>query len=948
MEVRAARGAPRDPTIDVLRGLTIAAVIAYHLHADTRGVALTPEPLQALLAVLVAHDWRGVVGEAARIVVAAPAYRLDLFLFVTGVVLARGPRRPVGQFWKRRARDVLPNYWLGSLGVALVLIGLAAFRAIALGTSFVDEVGSGTRLARAPYAFQASDLLRSLSVVGRFQETRTFQVVAPSMWYVMLLLQAYGVFPALRALRARTSAPAFLTGVLAFTALARWLVFRFDPLASFGPNPTVLYFIPFRLAPVALGMVSAGALARLPRAPATAPTYAGAVIAIAWVVVSFALATHANAPGTIAGVVGPVAPLALGIPAWLWLAVAVQLTPGLGRALAWAGRHSLSILLAQDALRLVVGTALRFDVPLERAFWPLSIPYLAASMLLARVWDPVAARFRDRIWPPSARDRTGAGSIHPAPSSRRARTARAIAALLLLAIGCFVAEAVLRLRPRRIAGRMDVSLDFDEALHTRVDDVRAYVPRPGAFHAPFYRINSLGIRDEETSRDEAAGTTRIVVLGDSVAFGYTVPASLTFDSQLEQLLADRVQPGHRIEVLNAGVAGYNTAQEAAFLETVIAPLAPDVVIVLVVANDTDTPMRLVREGDRFAAVSFAPEPLLVPAGPLGNWVETVGRHSRLARRALGAALPWAAAHGVVGSLRAVDPESDFPLAMRDIARCGAKIDARVVALLVPQLTNDSSELDRARSDAMRAAIEAAGIRCLDPRSLLVGLPADWIRAAPDDAIHPNPLGFHLLARFAAAELAALGWLPVVDPPPPLRPFLETHGRERIRYVCGPSLAPEPALDHAEQLLDAAAAGTDAAPLDLARVPAACQAQFPEPDPSARDEGADMIPSPPFTRRIYGLAGRFSRMSIGARVGAFNPSSTGNEPGDDANPDGGAVRFRILGDLHELWSTQVPPGGAAGPVLLDVSGVDALTLEADALDESSFGAAAGWVDARLSR
>ncbi|MFN7953601.1 MAG: acyltransferase family protein [bacterium] len=392
-------GSGRDPTLDVLRGLTIAAVTAYHFHADTRGLALPPDLPHAFLAAVRAHDPRGALGTVARICVAAPAYRLDLFLFVTGVVLARAPRRPTVELWKRRARDVLPNYWLGSVAVAAVLVVLAALRSALLGTPLGNEIHDGTRLARAPYVFDALDLARSLAVLGRFEDVRCFQVVAPSMWYVLLLLQAYLLFPALRALRDRVGAPAFLAAVLALTALGRWLVFRFDPLARFGPNPTVLYFIPFRLAPVALGMVASAGMGRAWRAPRRALAYAIALPALAWVAITFGLAARSNQPGTLAGVVGPVAPLALGIPALLWLALAARLTPGLGAGLGWAGQHSLSILVVQDALRLVVGTLVRFDVTLERWFWVLLVPYLGASALLARGWDPLAARFRDRIWP---------------------------------------------------------------------------------------------------------------------------------------------------------------------------------------------------------------------------------------------------------------------------------------------------------------------------------------------------------------------------------------------------------------------------------------------------------------------------------------------------------------------------------------------------------------------
>jgi len=303
------------------------------------------------------------------------------------------------EFVRRRTRDVLPNYWLGSLLVAALLVLLAALRSAVSHTPFGEEVHLGTRLARAPYRFEVLDVARSLSVVGRFQDARTFQVVAPSMWYVMLLLQTYLLFPGLRRLHDRLGRARFLCVVLLFTWVARAWVFRFDPLPSFGPNPTVLYWIPFRLAPVALGMVSSGLLARLPAARGALASCALAPVATGWLVITFWLAAPANRPGTVAGVVGPVAPLVLGLPALWWIADAVRRAPIVGPVTRWAGRHSLSVLVMQDALRLTVGTWETLVGELGRRFWPLLVPYLVLAVALARAWDPLVLRLRERWWP---------------------------------------------------------------------------------------------------------------------------------------------------------------------------------------------------------------------------------------------------------------------------------------------------------------------------------------------------------------------------------------------------------------------------------------------------------------------------------------------------------------------------------------------------------------------
>jgi lysophospholipase L1-like esterase len=116
-------------------------------------------------------------------------------------------------------------------------------------------------------------------------------------------------------------------------------------------------------------------------------------------------------------------------------------------------------------------------------------------------------------------------------------------------------------------------------------------------------INSLGLRDDrDISREKPAGVTRIVMLGDSVTFGFGVSGRETTASQLETLLATQRTPS-RIEVLNAGVGNYNTSMEVnAYLRSWRA-LQPDVVLLNFFVNDAEpTP---VPRGNLFTRYSLA-------------------------------------------------------------------------------------------------------------------------------------------------------------------------------------------------------------------------------------------------------------------------------------------------------------------------------------------------------
>ncbi|MDA0991942.1 MAG: SGNH/GDSL hydrolase family protein, partial [Verrucomicrobia bacterium] len=94
-------------------------------------------------------------------------------------------------------------------------------------------------------------------------------------------------------------------------------------------------------------------------------------------------------------------------------------------------------------------------------------------------------------------------------------------------------------------------------------------------------INSHGQRDIERTYDKPAGTTRIIMLGDSVVMGNGIrDLNDTLSRQLERQL----QPDP-IEVLNFGVSGYCTRSEVELLKVRGLQYDPDVVILVFVMND---------------------------------------------------------------------------------------------------------------------------------------------------------------------------------------------------------------------------------------------------------------------------------------------------------------------------------------------------------------------------
>jgi lysophospholipase L1-like esterase len=165
------------------------------------------------------------------------------------------------------------------------------------------------------------------------------------------------------------------------------------------------------------------------------------------------------------------------------------------------------------------------------------------------------------------------------------RLALAAAAAVLTVAVCEVGfrVTVSALQERRRAA-------FEHPLLVPTEDpVLEYVLRPGVTrHNPIpgtdakwtYSVNALGLRGDAPD----PGRLHVVILGDSYAFGWAVAEDVTLPRQLQREL-DELSLADTVQVLNGGVPGYNTEQQARFLETRWAALDPRALVVTVVVND---------------------------------------------------------------------------------------------------------------------------------------------------------------------------------------------------------------------------------------------------------------------------------------------------------------------------------------------------------------------------
>ncbi len=105
-------------------------------------------------------------------------------------------------------------------------------------------------------------------------------------------------------------------------------------------------------------------------------------------------------------------------------------------------------------------------------------------------------------------------------------------------------------------------------------------------HGSKVRVNSLGFRGKDYSLEKPKNTKRIVLLGDSFAFGAGAAEEVILPTQLENMLDQKYADTH-IQVLNLGVSDYNTDDQLALFQEKGIALEPDLVVLLYVMNDIE-------------------------------------------------------------------------------------------------------------------------------------------------------------------------------------------------------------------------------------------------------------------------------------------------------------------------------------------------------------------------
>jgi lysophospholipase L1-like esterase len=252
--------------------------------------------------------------------------------------------------------------------------------------------------------------------------------------------------------------------------------------------------------------------------------------------------------------------------------------------------------------------------------------------------------------------------------------------------------------------------------------------------------NSLGMRDGEPLPERRAGDVRIAAIGDSMTFGMRVSGEEAWPKVLEgRLNSSEAGGSRRFEVLNMGVSGYSTHDEALVVRHKAMPLSPDLVIIGYYLNDPeDEPIQQLHQHFR--------EPV---------WWE----HSALLRFFAFEKRMWdqdRLGGGDVFVYLHRDPEKWRGVldAFEEIRAATASGGTRVLVVVLPTLWRFERWEDYPYADLHRQVIDAAraaGFDTLDalPAWRESGRSTSELRA---DDEHPNRLGHALIAEAVLAKL----------------------------------------------------------------------------------------------------------------------------------------------------------------------------------------------------
>jgi lysophospholipase L1-like esterase len=268
------------------------------------------------------------------------------------------------------------------------------------------------------------------------------------------------------------------------------------------------------------------------------------------------------------------------------------------------------------------------------------------------------------------------------------------------------------------------------------------------------RTNRLGLRSPEIVD---GGAVRVVVTGDSFAFGWGVPERDAFPRRLEAMLRERL-PGRAVEVVNAAVPGYSVLQQRAMVERLADELTIDAVVsTFSLSNDMIDEVRIRRFApDRLT--EYAPRPLaensrlarLIGRSRVLGWIDL---RTRGAQFQVGNVLPGSVrlAAESLGELVTACRERGVPILLVLVPRRAEIADSGIPRLVARAMTGGGRR-------AWERVVREQEVGGVDLTAAVAAANEREAAYLPDDA-HWTPAGHEAVARALVEPVAELLLVP---------------------------------------------------------------------------------------------------------------------------------------------------------------------------------------------
>jgi peptidoglycan/LPS O-acetylase OafA/YrhL len=387
--------------IDIVRGFAILWVILYHLWTDIKfpTVLSVPDTFSAVPERIGEGAFPGMITAVSDAFLRVGYLGVPLFMILSGLSLTLVALRremlmsDAPRFLYQRFRRVMIPYWFGFVYTLAFFAALAFVQWQREARLVIDSVPvlDGSWLQYFQHGDQSIDggqlLAGGLMIPRMFKNEWQF---APegSLWFVLVIVQYYLLFPVLLAVMKRTGPWLFLLVTLLITMLFLNLAVAIDGNLILSRH-LIETAVPFRLFEFGLGMTAGYLMVHRPELMleyTQAPLDIAGIVLIGLLLFVGGCMIDPVGGGGIVTFIHPLVTLGMSL---IFLPLVMKVpgrleTSSPGRVVAWVGVISYTVLIINEPLRSVTHTMRNEDAAMAWQVLWIGVLYMPITLIAAR------------------------------------------------------------------------------------------------------------------------------------------------------------------------------------------------------------------------------------------------------------------------------------------------------------------------------------------------------------------------------------------------------------------------------------------------------------------------------------------------------------------------------------------------------------------------------------